>query len=130
MRLSDAIREGIKKRKYQVFGSFRDNKGGTCAIGAANDAGWSWGRQEYPPGFYACPSCKLDTHTTLCFVKGTTENQGIYSYEMVQHLNDDHRWTREAIADWLDTLETPKTDAIDAEFNAVTTAAILSPVVA
>lgn len=27
-------------------------------------------------------------------------------YSLIQHLNDDeHHWTREAIADWLDTLE-------------------------
>ena len=26
-------------------------------------------------------------------------------YNMIQHLNDQHQWTREAIADWLDTLD-------------------------
>lgn len=26
-------------------------------------------------------------------------------YRLIQHLNDDHAWTRETIADWLDTLD-------------------------
>jgi hypothetical protein len=26
-------------------------------------------------------------------------------YEMIQHVNDHHRWSREKIADWIETLE-------------------------
>ncbi len=41
---------------------------------------------------------------------------------MVIHLNDDHRWTREQIADWVATVEpseTPTPDVNDAELVAV-----------
>lgn len=32
-------------------------------------------------------------------------------WNMIQHLNDDHKWTRERIADWLDSLD------LDLEFQ-------------
>lgn len=29
-----------------------------------------------------------------------------YLYSLITHLNDDHKWSREEIANWLDTLDT------------------------
>lgn len=33
--------------------------------------------------------------------------------ELITHLNDDHRWTREAIADWIDTLKPENENAAE-----------------
>lgn len=41
-----------------------------------------------------------------CPHEGCTEGVGSDTlYRLIQHLNDNHQWTRERIADWLDTLE-------------------------
>jgi uncharacterized protein YaiE (UPF0345 family) len=102
MRLSEAILEGVKKDGYQTFGTYfdRDEMGnivGCCALGAAliaigmpdacvsshfrQNALWS--------NSISCPECD-----EMTVVPGA----------MVPHLNDRHRWTREAIAVWLDRL--------------------------
>jgi len=39
--------------------------------------------------------------TDLHFSAGFSERL----YDMVIHMNDDHRWTREQIADWIETLD-------------------------
>lgn len=104
MRLSDAIRLGAML-KPQGTGSLMQG-GHTCALGAALDAvgvfaagggfvgmyavdlRWPWiGIQ----GRRSCPACSVSTPTICC---GSVA-------ACVIHLNDDHRWTREAIADWV-----------------------------
>jgi hypothetical protein len=47
--------------------------------------GWGYGTQHCP-----CPQCNFNEASI---------------YDMVQILNDNHKWTREQIADWLDTLD-------------------------
>jgi len=44
----------------------------------------------------------LDTRT-VCPVKDCEDSSTVYA--TVMHLNDDHGWTRQAVADWLDTLD-------------------------
>lgn len=41
--------------------------------------------------YVTCPACKHEARSPL--------------RERIVHLNDDHQWTREAVADWLDTLD-------------------------
>lgn len=110
MKLSEAIRLG-SMMKPQGFYRLFDHRGHTCAMGAACEAigvdlqemfalsvhvgsakimnkyiESGWGeliRQQAP-----CPECG--------FIDG---------YLPITHLNDTHRWTREAIADWVETIE-------------------------
>lgn len=102
MRLSDAIRLGAMMT-VQCFGDFSDDSGevpATCALGAAGQASGHTFQvltdvmQVWPFTAYwgHCPDC----HTG-----------GEIAY-VVYHLNDDHLWTRERIADWVETLESPQ----------------------
>lgn len=51
-----------------------------------------------------CPSLRAITRCPVCTVSGPTDPYGQIYYTIV-HLNDRHRWSREQIADWLDTLD-------------------------
>lgn len=93
MKLSEAIREGAK-RHPQIFGDLYNRVDGavvgSCALGAAMLM-----QRSFPllqSSRVTCPAC-MDPriHTRL-------DN-------IITHLNDNHRWTREAIADWVATLE-------------------------
>ena len=78
---AEAIRRGCKIAPIQCFGHYTEGKGTACAIQAGVEAGGSYRALCVP-----CPQC------------GSTE------MDTIPHLNDSHRWTRERIADWLDTL--------------------------
>jgi hypothetical protein len=97
MRLSEAIRLGAMLHP-QAFQSLRviDMDTGavvrTCALGAAEQAGYNIERESAEESLQRCPACP-----PVPF---------FWSVNMViAHLNDDHRWTRERIADWVETLE-------------------------
>ncbi len=94
MRLSEAIRLGATM-KPQHFGMYRDVEGkATCAMGAAFDAigedtwitGWDETNRSLNLG--KCPECRG-------FVVGN----------LIVHLNDNHRWSRERIADFVELHE-------------------------
>lgn len=93
MRLSEAIRLGAMlhpqcfERSYVANG--RDVVA-SCALHAAVEAGYAM-RGIVATGAQ-CPACGI-----------TYNPNGLYC--MVVHLNDEHRWTREAIADWVATVE-------------------------
>lgn len=97
MKLSDAIRLGAMLHP-QCFGTMdaADEESGaivaTCALGGAMQAGY----QLHP--VYATPPvpCPVVDRST-CF--------DMNLYAMVTHLNDWHRWTREQIAAWVETIE-------------------------
>jgi hypothetical protein len=104
MRLSEAIRLGASLAP-QAFGALADARGRTCAIGAAlhaigviNDRrfGWTSAMLRFPVlrlmeerEYARCPACRV-----------VQKDRGL-----IAHLNDDHRWTREAIADFIETIE-------------------------
>lgn len=77
------------------FGSGYPTAPATCALGAAYEAsrcgnGWSGLERRFPivntlP--LKCPTCGKTTPV------------------MLPHLNDDHKWTREEIADWVECIE-------------------------
>lgn len=114
MRLSEAIRLGSMLHP-QTFERMRqrDRHGdvvATCAFGAATAAGYSYADEttlttELAP----CPACGSEF--------------GIVGH--VMHLNDTHKWTRERIADWIETLEslTP-VDAVREVVDPITVCAI------
>ncbi len=60
----------------------------TCALGAAREAGY-WEDDAINAARVSCPHCGYDA-----------PRLGI-----VVHLNDHHRWTREQIADWVESQE-------------------------
>jgi uncharacterized C2H2 Zn-finger protein len=106
MKLSEAIRLGAMLRPVQEFNVLFDpTSGGTCALGAAAEAlgildlttrnnyikgkkvprAWHWIKR-----FVECPVC------------------GEWSQrvdDMIAHVNNQHEWTRERIADWVATME-------------------------
>lgn len=116
MKLSEAIRLGAML-KPQGFGHI-DNDG-TCALGAAYDA---LGKLN-DKGFYyeqlmtvfpilriadrvACPVCH--------------QPRGMFQLATIPHLNDDHLWTRERIADWVEQIEQQQEQQTTAEAVSVT----------
>lgn len=97
MKLSDAIRLGAMM-KPQAFNVFR-NDHGTCALGAASDAVGGVNIKTFPiidVDSAACPVC----HQTW-----TTTPQTSAGGAAIVHLNDYHRWTREAVADQVEIWE-------------------------
>ena len=103
MKLSEAIRLG-SMLKPQGFGTFRDEEG-TCALGAALDA--CGALEEHQLGrmvrLHSLFPLLNDINGLSCPVcedvgEGHDENT-------IPHLNDEHRWTREQIADWIQGIE-------------------------
>jgi hypothetical protein len=99
--LAEFIREGAKKRPDQAFGDYYRGTTASCALGATYEAMYHLpaNAEGTRPTrdldwFFHC----LDT-VKPCPVDGCKKR--IYLAALIVHLNDDHRWTREAIADWL-----------------------------
>lgn len=104
MRLSEAIREG-SKGKRQIQGETHDGRNGVCAMGAAY-IGCGHGLETegiaafdvFPDAAsiknIACPSC------------GHTEGDQRWGLTgIIAHINDDHAWTFDQIADWVQAQE-------------------------
>lgn len=100
LRLSEAIRLGAMLRPQAYGHLFRISDGTSCAFGAAFEArGIAFGtsldmvpwRQWWTwlPNSVACPACAQEN----------------YAADQIVHLNNDHRWTRERIADWVAMVE-------------------------
>lgn len=108
MRLSEAIRLGAMMRPQAKEDLFVG--GHSCALGAAyeaiglmtpdtdrcnNPSSWHWRTRDAFPLLEEKVSCPIGdcwrTPDDLAYV--TT------------HLNDEHGWTREAIADWVESVE-------------------------
>lgn len=106
--LSDAMLEGAKLRP-QGRRALVDTKGRTCALGAANHA--IYGVPDPPINLYSETSWDflLKSTTEACPVRKCSANLRIVEklrvLELIEHLNDDHKWTREQIAGWLSTVE-------------------------
>lgn len=108
MKLSEAIREGIKARPEQAFGRYFQGANGSCALGAAYDGLGGCARAEWTPetvveGFISratgaemfeikikCPKCKKTDVTAQSMARS------------IAHMNDDHKMTREDIASFLE----------------------------
>jgi hypothetical protein len=108
MKLSEAIREGAKMGP-KIVGALFDNEGGHCALGGAylvtvghrmgnssvSERMWPklWRRLEavYP--------CRIGGDHTHTFLPGESLGHAIIS------LNNNCDWSREAIAEWVETVE-------------------------
>ena len=101
--LAEYIRAGMKRRPEQAFGDYYRGDLASCALGAAYEAMYRLPRdaQGKRPTrdldwFFDC----LDT-VKACPVEGCKKR--LYLAALLVHINDDHRWTRDAIADWVAT---------------------------
>ena len=97
--LAEFIRAG-SSRGHQCFGSYFDDKGGSCALGAVYDGVYQLPREKgkvIPDHLERLFRC-LDEMTKKC-PTGCEKRLPLAS--MIVHLNDDHRWSREQIAEWL-----------------------------
>jgi hypothetical protein len=111
--LSEAIRLGAMQRPQffggALSGTLPDGRVGTCAIGAALEAigvqliefdainapaPWS----DFVEQVERCPAVECAKRNTIAGVAA--------------HLNDFHRWTREAIADWVEQMEAKHLPAV------------------
>jgi hypothetical protein len=117
MKLSEAMRLGAMMTT-QAFGQI-ETEDGTCALGAAIQAAGckscrvtnlSQGLRTRPisPDAVAMELISIPNewyallkHDTACPACGLVQATSI----QIPHLNDDHRWTRERIADWLEPFE-------------------------
>lgn len=93
MLLSEAIRLGAMLKPQSFYPNLED---GSCALMAAGDAvgiRTIWHAEDFWPWLKRscqCPACIAD----FCHVTN-----------LVTHLNDEHRWSREAIAHYISTME-------------------------
>jgi hypothetical protein len=95
MKLSEAIRLGAMMGP-QVFNQYGESDGSSsCAVGAALVAI----QGSYSDQFYAAwPWSLLRYECPVCNMAGNL-------FTVITRLNDEHRWTRERIADWVATIE-------------------------
>jgi len=101
---SEYIKIGCELRPFQVFGTMYQHSHSSCAAGAFIDGYSGERRTDYDPlgiiwnqivwqfqfrsRIVACPECGPDFPN--------------FPDQLVSHLNDHHKWTRERIGDWLD----------------------------
>jgi hypothetical protein len=109
--LARFIREGMKRRPEQAFGDYYHGKDASCALGAAYEAMYrlpALADGQRPTRdldwFFDC----LDT-VKPCPEAGCKKR--IYLAALLVHLNDDHRWSRDQIADWLTATAKPRVKA-------------------
>lgn len=109
MKLSDAIRLGAMLRPVQAFYRLYDpGTGGSCALGAAAEA---IGSGVFPDGYTVDAHARVPREwyvlrpTTMCPHCERSPAGAIQIDHVIVHLNNEHRWTREAIADWVEGLE-------------------------
>lgn len=89
---SEAIRLGCLLRPLQAFGTIADTRGGVCALGAM-----MFGFGADGMGFHVARVTVSDLPCPAC-----GRIRGAADLFTPAHLNDDHRWSRERIADWLE----------------------------
>ena len=97
--LAGFIRAG-SERGHQCFGSYFDEKGGSCALGAVYEGVYHLPREHgklVPDHLERLFRC-LDEVVKKC-PQGCGKRLPLAP--LIVHLNDDHRMTREQIAEWL-----------------------------
>jgi hypothetical protein len=106
MKLWRAMVKGSKIRK-QVTGAYFIN-GGSCALGAAYEGA---GLARYEDGNrFSLEIANFNMADSIAISRapcGDMRNETLYP--VITHLNDAHCWTREAIAEWVKTIEDERT---------------------
>jgi hypothetical protein len=103
MTLSQAIRLGSMLKPHGR--GFYQTLGGSCALGAGLDAiGIAAEIQNTLPDKTLnalFPVCARAARCPVPYCDDSAKNVG----DVIPHLNDDHDWTREQIAAWVETIE-------------------------
>jgi hypothetical protein len=109
MKISEAIRKGSQNGPQLLGFQGNDNgSGGTCVYGAmVAGLGYKVPKtiyQEEMPLLYAPCVCPVEKHCQVPYTSGNrvTGFQPMQLFQVMVHLNNDHRWTRERIADWVE----------------------------
>lgn len=113
MKLSDAMRLG-SMMKPQCFNDYEGpiddgDTVGTCAIGAAIDAVGLLGAFDDEAKVFPILGQSVNVR---CPAEECEELDGTLG-SLIAHLNDEHEWTREAIADWVSTVEPAETTSAE-----------------
>jgi hypothetical protein len=105
MKLSEAIRLGAMDTP-QAFYETRDHKGGTCAMGAALHAIGVVGRPYSATIEFFPLALKAADHPLR-------RDDDWIVISIIRDLNDEYKWSRQRIADWVETIEAtvPSADA-------------------
>ena len=105
--LAEFIRAGAKRRPDQAFGDYYRGKSASCALGAAYEG--MYRLPEHMNGnrptkdlewFFDC----LEGSVRRC-PGGDPCKKTLSLAAIMVHLNDDHKWSREDIAVWLESLK-------------------------
>jgi hypothetical protein len=105
--LAEFIRQGAKRRPDQAFGDYYRGRSASCALGAAYEG--MYRLPDNPNGtrptkdlewFFDC----LEGSLRKC-PGGDGCKKTLSLAAILVHLNDDHKWSREQIASWLDGLK-------------------------
>ena len=115
--LNEAIRRGCRMRPQQAFRQLFHGRDGACVVGAAVIGGRGYDATEEdkslePPQFASLVS-DLPVNVS-CPHPGCSISA--WTGEIMRLLNNDHRWSREAIAEWADPqpelhVQMPKVEA-------------------
>lgn len=104
--LSEAIREGVKLRPPadDLFKTLPDGSLGSCALGAAYEAITGDTAREFDAVYRFIES--MFTYASLQQAECPEGCGGsLFLESVIIHLNDDHEWTRERIADFVEEFE-------------------------
>ena len=102
--LAEAIHTGMRRRPEQAFGAYFEGRNSSCALGAAYDGLYRLPHEHGPlrplhlERVFDC----LENTLRHCPIDGCPKSLMLAS--VIVHLNDDHEWSREQIADWLQTI--------------------------
>jgi len=103
--LASYIRAGTERRPEQAHGDYFKGRNASCALGAAYDGMYRVpgepGRTRPTKDLESIFDC-LERTIRQCPAEGCTKKLGLAV--IIVHLNDDHCWSREQIADWVSGL--------------------------
>jgi hypothetical protein len=100
--LADAIRAGAQQRREQLFGAYFEGTTRSDAFGSAYEGVYRLPTDATgirPKGIYKFFAC-LDDRVRRCPEPGCIKRHFLDT--LIIHLNDDHQWSRERIAAYID----------------------------
>lgn len=105
LRLSEAIRLGAMIRR-QGYHSLFPAREFSCALGAALEAAGVVTPETFDADNIYDPAAAFPVVKSIRTTCPACGGRWLYAFEhVITHLNDDHRWTREEIADYVATFE-------------------------
>jgi hypothetical protein len=105
--LAKAMAEGLSRRPDQAFGNYFVGRRASCALGAAYEGLYRLPEeagQILPRRLERLFDC-LEGTSRRCPEEGCRKK--VMLAAIIVHLNDDHRWSRERIAAWVESLAPP-----------------------